>query len=192
MSVDHETKGAIPADPDQEFSGRLRRAARLAKWRRLVSTRMVLGALILVAVGFGGGVLEAKHTGATSTSAARAGTGATRTGTTGGFGGAATTGTGNSATIGTVKLVDGSTIYLTSTDGSVVKVTTSGSTKLSVTATGKASELKAGSTIVVTGTTDASGDLKATAITQSGAAATGSTTGAGAPAGARPSGAPAG
>ena len=204
MSVDNEARHtftdgvetALPPPPSVP-TGRPR-------WRAAPSTRLVLGCLILVAGGFTGGVLEAKHTGTTSTTAARtATTTATRTGAVGGFAGGAGAGQTGTSTFGTVKLVDGSTIYVTTTDGSVVKVTTSGATKLSVSATGKASELKTGATIAVTGTADASGTIKATAVTQSGTTATSApatagaaaTGGQGTPAAgsaAQPSGPPAG
>jgi hypothetical protein len=178
MSIDHGTRDAISDEPVDEFAPPGITDER-SRWRRVPSSGRILGCLVLAAGGFVGGVLEAKHTGTTSattggtTAAAGARTGAA------GFGGGGGAGQGATATIGTVKLVDGSTIYVTTTNGSVVKVTTSGTTKLSVSATGKATDLKAGATISVTGTTDASGTINATAVTQSGNAPTGSPAAAG-------------
>jgi hypothetical protein len=175
MSIDHGSRHTISDEQVGELATPAPDAGR-SRWRRLPSTGWVLGCLVLAATGFAGGVLEAKHTGATSATTAGA-TGAR----TGGAAapGAAGAAPGTAPTIGTVKLVDGSTIYLTTLNGSVVKVTTSGTTKLNVSATGKASDLKAGATITVAGTTDASGNITATAVTQSGAAPTGSPAAAG-------------
>ncbi len=67
-----------------------------------------------------------------------------------------------------MKLVDGSTIYVTDATGNIVKVTTGGSTKVSIAQAGKVSQLKPGSTVTVRGTADASGDVAATTVTQVG------------------------
>jgi hypothetical protein len=129
------------------------------------SARTVLVSLILASVGFGGGVLEARHKGVTTSPASTGGAftaaAAARTGAAAGQGGA------GSMTFGTVKLVDGDTIYLTTTDGSVVKVTTSNSTKVQVSTTSASTALTAGATVVVQGTADASGNVTATSISQS-------------------------
>jgi hypothetical protein len=177
MSIDRGTRDAISDESVDGFTPPGMPKER-SRWRRMPSAGLVLGCLILAAGGFVGGVLEAKHTGTTSatTGGATAAAGA-RTGA--GFVGGGGASQGATATIGTVKLVDGSTIYVTTTNGSVVKVTTSGTTKLSVSATGKATDLKAGAAITVTGTTDASGTINATAVTQSGNAPTGSPAAAG-------------
>ena len=72
-------------------------------------------------------------------------------------------------TIGTVKLVDGSTIYVTDTQGNVVKVTTAGSTQVTEAKNGKVSDLQPGQTVTVRGSQNASGDVAATTVTQGGA-----------------------
>lgn len=140
---------------------------------RTPSTRTVLVSLLLVSVGFGGGVLEARHKGVTSTSTTAAQTAtAGRTTVTApvgtGTAGAAAGGT----TFGTVKLVDGDTVYLTTASGSVVKVTLSKSTTVQVSKTSATGGLKTGATVVVRGTADASGTVTATSISQSGASPT--------------------
>jgi hypothetical protein len=121
--------------------------------------------------------------GRTRTGTAATGTGATGTGTTGtGTTGTGATGTGPSgtgasgaganaaggATVGTVKLVDGSTVYVTTTDGSIVKVTTSKATTIKVTKDGTAQDLAPGTTVVVQGTAGSDGVVKATSVTQGG------------------------
>ncbi|MEU9097859.1 DUF5666 domain-containing protein [Streptomyces sp. NPDC048361] len=84
-------------------------------------------------------------------------------------GSAAGAGTAGGLTIGTVKLVDGSTIYVTDTQGNVVKVTTAGSTQVTESKSGKVSDLQPGQTVTVRGSQNASGDVAATTVTQGGA-----------------------
>jgi hypothetical protein len=178
MSVDHDNRGTLLTADGPELAEVAGTPAARPWWRRPPSVRTVLIAAVLAAFGFAGGVLTAKHEGVTTASAAGRGTALTaaagREATTTGQGAAAGTG---GATVGTVKLVNGSTIYLTTTNGSVVKVTTSGSTKLSVSATGKASDLKAGETVVVQGSTDSTGGVTATSVTATGSTAAGGTGG---------------
>ncbi len=97
------------------------------------------------------------------------------TGSFGGFGGA-----GGGSTVGTVKLVDGNTIYLTQTDGSIVRVnTTPSGTTVSKTVSSSVSAIQPGETLVVQGSTGSDGTVTATRVTDAGATTTGSdTTGA--------------
>ncbi len=160
--------------------------------RRLPWGTLLLAACVVAALGFTGGVLVGKQrpdSGGTGFSAARgggaaggAGRAAAAAGRTfggrgaGGSGGAA--GTSGGLTVGTVKLVDGSTVYVSDPQGDIVKVTTGKSTTVSTTATGKVSDLKPGQTVTVRGTSAPSGDLTATTITEGGPTsffATGST-----------------
>ncbi|MBM9509025.1 DUF5666 domain-containing protein [Actinacidiphila acididurans] len=110
--------------------------------------------------GFGGGA------GAGGTTGAGAGTGA---GPGAGFGGG-TGGAGGASgvTFGTVKLVDGSTLYVTDAQGNIVKVTTGGSTKVSESKDGKVTDLQPGQTVTVRGTPDSNGDIAATTVTEGG------------------------
>lgn len=89
-------------------------------------------------------------------SGAAAGTGA------GGFGGA------GGGTFGTVKLIDGTAVYIQDASGNVIKVTTSADSAITVTKRGTAADLKAGDTVVVQGATDDAGNIAATAITSTG------------------------
>ncbi|MFC4034309.1 hypothetical protein ACFO3J_22930 [Streptomyces polygonati] len=109
--------------------------------------------------GFGGGA------GGTGAGGAGAGTGTGAAGGAGAGAGAAG-GAGGGVTFGTVKLVDGSTIYVTDAQGNIVKVTTAGSTKVSETKDGKVSDLKAGQSVTVRGSQQSNGDIKATTVTQ--------------------------
>jgi len=79
----------------------------------------------------------------------------------GGFGGA-----GGNATIGTVQRVAGGTIYITTAQGDAVTVKTTSSTKIQLTAAGKATDLKAGTSVVVSGDKGADGTVNATSVSQ--------------------------
>ncbi|MEY9870612.1 hypothetical protein ABH931_000066 [Streptacidiphilus sp. MAP12-33] len=96
-------------------------------------------------------------------SAAGGGTGAS------GFGGGG--GGGGGATTGTVKLVDGNTIYLTDSSGNIVKVTTTGSTTVSIAKSSTVSRLQPGQSVTVRGTTDSSGNVTATTVSEGGSTA---------------------
>jgi hypothetical protein len=160
-----------------------------ARRRRLGGLTMVLIVLLVAGLGVYGGVRLQKSRGSsTSTSAsalasafaARLG-GARGTGTgTGGFGGAGGlgggTGTGGAGggTFGTVKLVDGNTIYLSQANGSIIKVTTTPSgTTVTKTVPSSVSAIQPGETLVVQGTTGSDGTVSATRVTDAGATAAG-------------------
>ena len=148
--------------------------------RRSVTVTRVLGGLLLVAVGATGATWWAHRT---------AGTDGARTALAGGFpsgalpsglpagglpgAGGASTGTGTApgtgtaattSTTGTVKLVDGDTLYVATSDGKVVKVKVAATTTVSRAAS--ISDVKAGSTVVVTGTSGSDGTVAATTVTE--------------------------
>lgn len=153
------------------------------QWRN----RATLGlfALALLVGGFLGGVLTEKHFGASSATNARnaAINQFLNGGGTGGFGGRNRAGGGASATptpeasgsgsgsatvqtnSGTIKLIDGTTIYVGLASGDVLTVQTTSATKISVGSATKLSQLKAGQSVTVTGPTDSTGDVTATSIT---------------------------
>ncbi|MFE2144538.1 DUF5666 domain-containing protein [Streptomyces sp. NPDC059456] len=97
-------------------------------------------------------------------------TGAGQNGQRQGFGGA--TGgpaAGGGVTTGTVKLVDGTTLYVTDAQGNVVKVTTDGNTQITQAKAGKVTDLQPGQTVTVRGSQNDSGDVAATTVAQGGA-----------------------
>lgn len=188
-----EGHGALPAErpedvlaepPDaRDISAELAAPPR----RRLPWLTLLLSAGIVAAAAFAGGALVEKHhlNGSSSRSpfaslaGGRGGTaGATGAGTgTGrgyGFGGAESSagagagGVAGGLTFGTVKLVDGDTIYLTDVQGDTVKVTTSGSTKVTESKEGKVSDLKPGQTVTVRGARDSAGNVAASTVTEGG------------------------
>jgi len=143
-------------------------------------TTLALSGVVLVVAGFIGGVFVQKNFGTTTPAANnRAGAFANGFGGTGGAGGAGTGGGGNggaaagtggaaagrNATTGTVKFIDGTTIYLTGSDGSTITVKTSSTTAVRVQQTGSAKDIPVGSTVAVQGTADADGIITATQVT---------------------------
>jgi hypothetical protein len=187
------TKTDLPAPPyvdgDDEpaFRPRPRRRAHLL-------TFVLAGALLVGAGFYGGVLLQKHEDhGSTSASAALSGraarfaagggatgasgasgtSGATGTGGAGGgggrfggfggggFGGGAG---GGSAVAGTVKLVDGTNVYVTDTNGNVVKVTTNGSSQLTKTDPASTKDVAPGDVVTVRGTQNSDGSYAATSV----------------------------
>ncbi|RJQ70807.1 hypothetical protein D5S17_28675 [Pseudonocardiaceae bacterium YIM PH 21723] len=73
---------------------------------------------------------------------------------------------GGRGTVGTVDHVDGGTVYLKARDGSTTKVTVSGDTKVQIPKSGAASDLTAGSVVVVQGDKAEDGTVTAKTITE--------------------------
>ncbi|GAB3682873.1 hypothetical protein GCM10027589_52640 [Actinocorallia lasiicapitis] len=115
-----------------------------------------LAAGIVAVAGFLGGVQAHKSWGGAETPAAGVQRPAFNGG--GGFGGG--------RTIGTVTKIEGGYLYLKTADGTTVKVKTGADTKITISEQGKTSDLKNGSSLVVSGTTGDDGTLDATAITE--------------------------
>jgi hypothetical protein len=116
----------------------------------------------------------------TTVAGAAAGAGQGRQGGTGQAGTGAAGGGFGGGTFGTVKLIDGTNVYIQDASGNVVKVSTSADSAITVTKRGTAADLKAGDTVVVQGTADGDGNIAATAITSTnGALGRGGQTGTG-------------
>lgn len=147
--------------------------------RKLPWLTLLLAGGVIAAAGFAGGALVEKNVKPAATTATAGGFagftrgGAGGTGAAGGTGTGTGAGAGGGATTGTVKLVDGSTVYLTDSSGNIVKITTGSSTKVTLSSTGKVSDLKAGQTVTVRGTTDSSGNVAATTVSEGAATAAG-------------------
>lgn len=100
-----------------------------------------------------------------SFAASRGGGGSQGGGGSGGQGGAGA----GAAAFGTVKLVDGTNVYVSAGNGNIVKVTTSAdATTITRAASANVADLKPGETVVVQGATDADGVVSATRITDAG------------------------
>jgi hypothetical protein len=182
-----------PIDPELEdvreegLASELAKAAPKTWWNR---GTLVLGGVALILAGFLGGALVQKNygTAATAGAGARAGAGAggfgagrgtgagayggggftgggAQGGTTGGTTGGATGAAASAATTGTVKLVDGDTIYVQTAAGDVVTVKTSGSTTVQTATKGTVKDVKAGQSITVQGAAGTDGTVTATSVT---------------------------
>jgi Domain of unknown function (DUF5666) len=129
--------------------------------RRLANrTTVVLGGLVLLIGGFVAGAQVEKNFGHLPAAAATTTfPTAFPSGFRGGGGGA---GGGGNATTGTVKLVDGTTVYVTLANGDVVTVKTDANTTISQPGTLK--DLPVGATVTVTGQTGTDGTVTATRI----------------------------
>jgi hypothetical protein len=131
-----------------------------------------------VALGFIGGVLVQKgQEGSSGASSARgafasrlAGLNATGARSGGGTTGAAAGGFGGfssaraNATTGTVTFIQGSTLYVETSEGATVKVRTSAASTVTKTVKGTVHSIKPGETVVVTGSKAASGAVQAESI----------------------------
>ena len=138
-------------------------------------TTLVLAGAVLVVAGFLGGVLVQKNYGTSAADnggaaalgnaiAARQNGGNALPGGTGGGGGTGGTGARN-ATAGTVKLVDGTTLYITTVDGETVTVKTSGTTTVRTEQTTALADVPVGATVSIQGTTGTDGVVTATQVT---------------------------
>jgi hypothetical protein len=160
-------------DPfDDDLSSQLKARTPLKLTSR---TTLALSGAVLVVIGFVGGVLVQKNYGTTPAANNRsAAQQALANGGFGGFNGAngggtgtngGTGATGRNATTGTVKFVDGTTVYLTTANGDTITVKTSGTTTIRLQQTVAVKDIPVGATVVVQGTADADGIITATQVT---------------------------
>ncbi|MDQ1423850.1 MAG: hypothetical protein QOD72_1348 [Acidimicrobiaceae bacterium] len=146
------------------------------------SSYFLLAALLVVGGFVGGAKWKSGHPTSTATAAGNANAaaafagrgangggafangGAAATGGAATTGGAAATGGAGGATVGQIKLVDGTNVYVQDAQGNVVKVTTGADTTVQVSKTGTVADLKAGDTVIVQGAKGADGTIAATTI----------------------------
>jgi hypothetical protein len=139
-------------------------------------TRALLAIIVVAGAFLAGAIVERSQPHTTSSSAqsilsqirAAGGAGASgAAGATGARAGNPFAGAGG-ATVGTVKLVDGTNVYVQDAQGNTVKVTTSPGTQITVGKAGTVSQLTPGSTVIIQGTQNAAGtSLAATSIAPS-------------------------
>src|SRR4029078_3732987 len=72
------------------------------------------------------------------------------------------------ATVGTITLIDGTNVYVTTAQGDVVKVLTNPQTTISVSKKGTLSDVDPAKTVVVQGASNPDGTVTASQITQGG------------------------
>jgi hypothetical protein len=139
--------------------------------RRMGLLTAALAVLVVGGGAFWAGVLVQKHhdhslvnTSSVGAAAAartgRTGTGATNSGAGGGLGG---------ATVGQVKLVDGSTIYVTDASGNVLTVSTTGASTYTKQNPATLKDIQPGDTVAIRGIAQSDGSLSAATVTDSGA-----------------------
>ena len=147
--------------------------ARLVKETKVITplTRILL-AVLVAAAGFIGGVLVERSQQPEAAAAASAANpvrnGANGAGANAGQGGAANGGPGAGATVGTITLIDGPNLYVTTAEGDVVKVVTNAQTTISVSKNGSVSDLDPSKSVVVQGTANPDGSVTASQVTQGG------------------------
>jgi hypothetical protein len=155
-------------DDDRWFRESLMPAAR--RWPRLT---LALGAAAVAAIAFMSGVLIEKNYFAGSSSGSGGGAAAAggfrRFGGGGGAGRAGVTGASGSLasagiTIGTVKVINGRTFYVTDSSGNTVKVVLTASSRLTAQKQVKAQALLPGDTVTVRGAAGAGGAIQAATV----------------------------
>ena len=166
----HPTEAALQPPPSDLLPAQRRKGVPRAT--------AILGVGLLAAATFLAGIEAQKQWGGSSSSgglgargaAFGAGAGTGTTGANGGTQGARGAGGGffgrggGGFTAGTVKLVKGSTIYVTTTNGNVVKVSVPSSTAITKSVTTKLSGVHPGDTVTAIGTTSSDGVIKATSL----------------------------
>jgi hypothetical protein len=159
---------------------------------KLPSLTLVLVAVVVASAGFIGGIVVGKQYGSSGSRGSASAFGGFPGGASGGFpagagapagGGAPSSGTGQgfpsgglgnsggglaggNATVGTIKLIDGSTVYVQTSAGGTVQVSTSKGTKVTASSTVPVKDLKPGETVIVEGSKNSSGGVTATSISQ--------------------------
>jgi len=164
-----------PLDNDDELTAVLTRRPRV----KLPSLTLVLVTLVVASAGFLGGIVVGKHYGSSGSGSpasafSRFAAGASATARTGSGSGAGLGGRGGgggefaagNATIGTIKLIDGSTVYVQTLGGDIVQVSTSAGTKVTASSTVRVKDLQPGETVVVEGNKNSTGGVTATSISQ--------------------------
>ncbi len=166
-----------PIDDGDDLTAVLTRRPRA----KLPSLTLVLAAVVVASAGFLGGAMVGKHYGSSgsgSLAAAFSRLGAARASASGGsssgagagpgsgFGGRGGLFGGGNATVGTIKLVDGGTVYVQTTAGDIVQVATSAATKVTVSSAVPVKDLRPGETVIVEGAKNSAGAIAATSISQ--------------------------
>lgn len=157
-----------------------------ARRRRLSIITALLALAAMGAAGFYAGVLVQKHQKSSASSSAAALSalasrfGAGGRGAAGAAGAAGAGGFGGGGRVnGSVKLIDGSNVYVIDAQGNTVKVATNAGSQFSKTVTGAFSDLKIGDRVTIQGPQGADGTYQAQQVTIGGAAGTGRGSGGG-------------
>jgi Cu/Ag efflux protein CusF len=164
--IDQGSHDTLQHDPfDDDLTDRV---AALAP-RPVPRTTLALVGLVVLVSGFVGGILVQKSYGQAAPAAAGNNVPANLP-AGGAFPGQGGQGRGGnqsstSATTGTVKLVDGTTVYLTLANGDIATVKTSNSTTVAVQQSAALKDLKVGQSVTVQGSAGTDGIITATTVT---------------------------
>ncbi len=163
---------SAPLDDGDDLTAVLTRRPRA----KLPSLTLVLAAVLVASAGFLGGALVGKHYGTSGSGNLAAEfsrfAGAGASASPGSSSGSAFAGRGGglfgagNATIGTIKLIDGSIVYVQTTAGDIVQVATSTATRVTESSTVPVKDLQPGETVIVEGSKNSSGGIAATSISQ--------------------------
>ncbi|MEU4563239.1 hypothetical protein AB0F72_33080 [Actinoplanes sp. NPDC023936] len=149
-----------PSAPDDDLNSAIAAAAPKRWWNR---TTLALIGLVLAVGGFLGGVQAQERWGSASTDGAGSSFPRNAGMPSGGFGGNRTTAGGG--TSGTVKLVDGATLYVQTAEGETITVRTSDTTAVKLAQTTTLDQLSTGQQVTVQGQADDEGVVTATTVT---------------------------
>ncbi|WBP87792.1 DUF5666 domain-containing protein [Kitasatospora cathayae] len=167
--MDHDEQVALLATPPdaRDVSAELAAPPR----RKLPWLTLVLAGGVIATGAFAGGVWYQQEQGTSSGKSSPRTAAAAAAGGYGGQGAGRRGGQGQGGfTRGTVKAVDGNTVYLTDANGNTIKVTTGDSTKVQLNKEGKVADLQPGQSVTVVGTPDASGGYNASQLVEGAAA----------------------
>jgi hypothetical protein len=161
MNDDTAVLAPVPAarEDDDSLAAELAKAAPRRWWN---SGTVLLAGLLLLVGGFAAGLQVQKSYGAETPTAA-----GNRPAGGRGFPGALASAApaAPAATTGTVKLVNGTTLYLETAAGEVLTVKTDGRTSVSTARAAELADVKAGQSVTVQGATGADGTVTATSVT---------------------------
>jgi hypothetical protein len=162
------THPSVPVDSTNALDDALWPAQARGRRISLAPVTTLLSVALIALLGLWGGAELQKRQGGGATAAASS---VRAAGFTGRFGGGTraggATGTGaatGGATVGTVTVISGKTLYLTSSSGAIVKATLTGSTTYSRNAKATKSSLKPGDTAIVQGAKNSAGVVVATSV----------------------------
>src|SRR5882724_1827593 len=174
MEATHtETQGSAARSFDLDAMGlgpptKVRRRGKIDKWTRILGVAVVLLLVFNIGVRLGHASRpKAPAAGGAGAGAAGAGAGAgARGGAGGGGAGAGAAGAGADAGFkpvasGTVKVIDGNSIYVSQPDGSTKKVTSTDSTRYTRTEPGSLRDVQPGDQLSVEGSTQPDGTISA-------------------------------
>jgi hypothetical protein len=161
------TRPSMPVESTRALDDALWPAQAHGRRINLAPATALLSVTLIALLGlWGGAELQKSHGAGSASAAAGPGAGfARRFG--GGTGAGSATGTGaapGGATVGTVTVISGKTLYLTSSSGAIVKAALTGSTTYSRNAKATKASLKPGDTAIVQGAKNSAGVVVATSV----------------------------